>query len=83
MKIALVHPPYWESGLDSSAPPPGLGYIGAVLENNGFDVSIIDPNPLKIPLKNVTRQVADEEPDLIGIDCITATRYEAFDISFH
>jgi hypothetical protein len=47
----LVHPPYWENGLYSSAPPLGLGYIGAVLENNGFDIRIIDPNPLELPLK--------------------------------
>jgi radical SAM superfamily enzyme YgiQ (UPF0313 family) len=77
----LVHPPYWENGLYSSAPPLGLGYIGAVLENNGFDVSIIDPNPLELPLKEVIRQVADEEPELIGIDCGTAYRYEAFELA--
>lgn len=81
MKIVLVHPPYWESFFFSSPSPPlGLGYIGAVLEKSGFDVQIIDSNPLRLTLDGVKNAIKNEKPDIVGIDCGTTYRYEAFDL---
>jgi len=54
-------------------PSLGIGYIAAVLEKNGYDVSIID----KTILQNETKELADEIlsmcPDVVGFYCISET----------
>lgn len=77
MKIVLVHPPHLGSSI---LPPLGLGYIGAVLEKTGFDVKIIDSNPLKLTSDEVKNVVKSEKPDIVGVGCGTTYRYEAFDL---
>ena len=51
-KVLLIYPPATVRGLDpttpSAVPVLGLGYIGAVLENEGFDVRIFDTLALGI-----------------------------------
>ena len=49
MKVLMINPPYFSSKykfIGLVAPPLGIGYIAAVLEQKGFDVEIIDfPSP--------------------------------------
>jgi radical SAM superfamily enzyme YgiQ (UPF0313 family) len=81
MKILLMTPPCWSEWKDNFGPPLGLGYIAAVLEKNGYDVKIIDPNPLKLTIDNLLMQIKKENPTIVGISCISANRFEAFELA--
>lgn len=48
-------------------PPLGLGYIAAVLEQNKFEVKIIDCRPINISLSQLIARLKEEKPQIIGI----------------
>ena len=77
MKIMLVSPTTSEHLNQMSRPPLGLGYIAAVLENNKHQVKIIDMNIKKYDLIN---EINIFNPNIIGVQCITDTRFEVFEI---
>ena len=74
MKILLIQPEVpKESPFGKVLTPPiGLMYIAAVLENNGFDVAILDNNLLELSEQQLSKRIKGENPDLVGIslDCI-------------
>lgn len=76
MKVALVNPPSRQSFeiqsvLGLSAPPLGLAYIGAMLERDGYDVTIIDA-PISCESQfSVIKKLQSMEPDVIGITSTT------------
>lgn len=75
MKVLLVNPappanPL--SGLEK-LPPLGLGYLAAVLENEGVDVKIIDNYLLEKPTSFIRSYVSNYKPNIVGITCTTAT----------
>lgn len=74
MKILLIQPEVpKESPFGKVLTPPiGLMYIAAVLENNGFDVAILDNNLLELSEQQLSKRIKEENPDLVGIslDCI-------------
>ena len=71
MKILLINPPYFDvwRTFDYVLPPLGLAYVAAVLEANGFDVSIVDLNA-----GQNERIITDHHWDIVGITFDT-TRY--------
>lgn len=76
MKVLLTLPPevhkleiYKVTGM--SAPPLGLAYIGAVLENAGHKVKIIDSPTLKISFQDWISEVKSWDPDIVGISMLT------------
>lgn len=81
MKCVLVVPPERkpdknkfnsrELGQEGLFPPLGLGYIGAVLKQNGVDVSIIDSLALCLTQDEVCEKVKEESPNFIGITVLT------------
>ncbi len=78
MKVLLALPPdihhleiYRITGMN--APPLGLAWIAAVLEQNGHKVRIIDTPTLKITMKDFIAEVKSWSPDLIGISLQTPT----------
>ncbi|MCD6428124.1 MAG: cobalamin-dependent protein [Desulfurococcales archaeon] len=78
MKVLLALPPdihhleiYRVTGMN--APPLGLAWIAAVLEQNGHKVKIIDTPTLKVTLKDFIAEVKSWSPDLIGISLQTPT----------
>ena len=75
MKILLINPeepkgsPFGERIL---TPPIGLMYIAAVLEDAGFDVQILDINLLCLSERQLSLEIKQADPDIVGIsiDCI-------------
>ncbi|MHB8062587.1 MAG: hypothetical protein ACYDG2_08140, partial [Ruminiclostridium sp.] len=45
----------------------GIGYIGAVLKRNGFEVKIIDAYLNRYSLKQVIERMGDIDFDVLGI----------------
>lgn len=90
MKILLLNPPAIlprnQKDMDLFYPPLGLMYIAAVLEKNGYDVSIIDAhiegwekinkfdekkNYGGITYDEIKERIENLKPDIVGISCTT------------
>ncbi len=73
-KIALVNSPLIaETYQHPLFPPLGLAYLAAVLEQNNFEVKIIDCPARKIDHEKLRAEIASFEPTLVGIASMTAT----------
>lgn len=74
VKTALVNPPplkgVYRHQLYLSI---GLAYLAAVLEENDYEVTIIDCPASEIDLEKLKTKLASIEPDLIGITSMTPT----------
>ncbi|MFX0126282.1 MAG: cobalamin-dependent protein, partial [Candidatus Hodarchaeota archaeon] len=87
MKILLLVPPtdtktvttkYQLAFLNFTAPPLGLGYIAAVLEENGYtNIQILDSHALAISFETYRRYIKRFNPDYIGIQTLTPNFYDA------
>ena len=97
-KILLVAPPISRPKEISSkvvrialVPPLGLAYIASVLENDGFEVEILDAllegygNEPKIIGDRIRYGLSDDEinkkiiefkPDLVGVSCLISNNYK-------
>jgi radical SAM superfamily enzyme YgiQ (UPF0313 family) len=82
MKITLLNPPLTDKqqsgdlgNVANVILPLGLGYIGAILKKNNFEVEVIDCPALKSGTEETIHKIIETHPDLIGI---TATC-----LSFH
>lgn len=76
MKVLLINPPdtvskYKFIGL--VAPPLGIAYIAAVLEENGIEVKIIDGSALEMSWKELENEISKYAPDIIGVTVLTPT----------
>ncbi len=78
--VLLVVPPYpdlYSSKAiitpEYSAPPLGLAYIGAVLESNGFNVSIYDMHIETAFVEDIIKKYRELKPKIIGISSTTPT----------
>ncbi len=70
MKILLINPPLpWKS---STMHPIGLGYIAAVLENNGYKTRVVDM--FDYEWDEVKACLKKESSDIVGISCLTNAR---------
>jgi anaerobic magnesium-protoporphyrin IX monomethyl ester cyclase len=71
--------------------PLGIAYLGAVLEQAGFEVTLIDAVAAGPPVRvstdrylfgldpnQLARAIANSHPDLVGISCPFTTRYGLF-----
>ena len=73
-KIALVNPPPPRGAfVHYQNPLIGLAYMAAVLEKNGFEVSVVDCPTLNITYEGLKREIVRLEPDMIGITSVTVT----------
>lgn len=78
MKVLLIHSPYMKAfgPYDKVGPisfPMGLGYIAAVLLEEGFKVSLLDPENERIGFEGIRKRIREEAPDIVGISCVTPT----------
>lgn len=62
-------------------PPLGLAYVAAVLEQYGYRVSIIDSSALNLTYKDIVKIVYKEKPGITGIQALTPTVYNAFNVA--
>lgn len=68
MKICFINPP-----ADTKNPilPLGLGYLAAVLEENGYKVLIIDGWAEGLGVREIGKRLRREKPDIIGVTIMT------------
>ncbi len=62
-------------------PALGIGYVSAVLEENGHKVKIMDPNAEELSYKDIISKIKEFQPDLVGITFTTENRFEAFELA--
>jgi len=81
MEVLLVNPPdiksKYKDVLGLTAPPLGLAYIGAVLEENDVKVTILDAPALDMDLQGYRRELARKHVDLLGVQTTTPTIKQA------
>ena len=81
MEVLLVNPPditsKYKDVLGLTAPPLGLAYIGAVLEENDVKVTILDAPALDMNFQSYQRQLANKHVDLLGVQTTTPTIKQA------
>jgi len=83
MRVLLAVPPGVERlelyrVLGIRAPPLGLAWIGAVLEQEGHKVKIVDSPTLGLSEEDFLREVKSFSPDIVGITSITPTILRAY-----
>ena len=80
-RITLVNPPY-PAGSHQHPPfmPLGIGYLGAVLFKNHFEVNVIDCQAQKISHQQFREEIAKYQPDIVGVTCTTLTYKSALKI---
>ncbi len=76
MKIVLVNPPQFTK---YPQPPMGLAVIAAVLEKEGYQVTIVDANALRIEPESLIPYVGDA--DVVGLTAMTPTINTAINIA--
>ena len=77
MKILLVNPSlnrkrlgsYWR--FTTAVPPTGLAYLGAVLEQDGFEVQIYDQHAVYGTNDDLMALIARFQPEVVGFSCLT------------
>ncbi len=81
-KMMLVTPPggyfaeRWSHGV--MMPELGILYLAAVLEKEGFEVSVLPSHVLGMEEADVIGEVEGYKPDLVGVTCTTENRFESF-----
>ena len=92
LRICLITPSFYSDNPDEAlAMPLGIGYLGAVLERDGFEVTLIDGAAsgttthaadgkylVGASPSEIASLVVAAKPDLIGISCPFTTRYRLF-----
>jgi len=78
--ITLVNPPQTSGAPESGFIPLGIGYLAAVLENDGYAVDIIDYQVQKHTKRELESELTQLQPDIIGITSTTLTYKSATEI---
>ena len=76
MKILLIVPPV-EHTTKSNQPPLGLLYISSILEENGFETSVIDSGIMGYDFEKLKQVICKKKPVIVGITATTYSRHEA------
>ncbi len=85
MKVQLFVPPggyfaeRWSQG--HLMPSLGIGYIAALLEQNGVDVEIVPSHVLKLSWDDIRRKVETDKPDVVGVTTTTENRFLSFKLA--
>jgi radical SAM superfamily enzyme YgiQ (UPF0313 family) len=78
MKVLFINPPYFNSKyklIGLVAPPLGIAYMAAVLEENDIDVDIIDAAALEMSWETLESEIRRISPQIIAITALTPTIY--------
>jgi anaerobic magnesium-protoporphyrin IX monomethyl ester cyclase len=78
--ITLVNPPQTTGAPNSGFIPLGIGYLAAVLEEDGYAVDVIDCQVEQHTARELESELARIQPDVIGITSTTLTYKSAIDI---
>ena len=80
MKIALINPNL-ETRIYSPWPPLGILYLGTILKNNGFDVSLLDAASENRNKQNILRWIQRIDPDVVGFTVFTVSFLVSIDLA--
>jgi len=82
MHITLVNPPY-PRGAHQHPPfiPLGIGYLAAVLEENQYEVDVVDCQALKLTYEEFESEINKRQPNIVGITSTTLTYKSALHIA--
>lgn len=77
-RILLVNPP---QNNRYPQPPPGLAMIAAVLEGSEHQVGILDLQTFDLSEKAISKVIAEEAPNIVGITALTPTINSAIGVA--
>lgn len=80
MKISFIQPKLSEGALDMCSnawPPLGILYCATVLENEGFEVSVLDQAAKGFTTTQAVSWVKREDPDILGLSVLGTSSKEA------
>ena len=81
-RVTLVNPPYpINPHVHMPFPQLGLGYLAAVLEENQYEVDVIDCQALYINYDEFKREISKRQPDIVGLTSITLTYKSALHLA--
>jgi anaerobic magnesium-protoporphyrin IX monomethyl ester cyclase len=82
VNVTLVNPPYPKRAHQHpSLIPLGIGYLGAVLEKNGYSVNVVECQALKLTFSDFEREIAKRQPKIVGITSTTLTYKSALKVA--
>jgi radical SAM superfamily enzyme YgiQ (UPF0313 family) len=72
LKVTLINPPY-PPNVHSHPPfiPLGIAYLGAIAEQEGHEVNVIDCQAEKLTYNAFRERISKETPDVIGVTATT------------
>ncbi|WP_299525311.1 B12-binding domain-containing radical SAM protein [uncultured Methanobrevibacter sp.] len=76
MKVLFINPPQTASKykfMGVIAPPLGIAYMAAVLQENNIDVEILDASAEDMNFKEVKDELIIRKPDLVALTALTPT----------
>ncbi len=80
MRIVLIHPNYHSGGAEIAGnwPPAWAAYLTGALKSAGYtDVRFIDAMTNNLTDEQLSAQLAEAKPDIVGATCITPSIYKA------
>lgn len=78
MKVVLVRPNYQSHII---TPPLGLGYLASYLKRAGIATTLLDGLRDNLKAKVLLKRILSENPQAVGITCLTAYYNEAVELS--
>jgi anaerobic magnesium-protoporphyrin IX monomethyl ester cyclase len=78
--VALVNPPYPPEAAQSIFLPLGIGYLAAVLEQEGYKVDVVDCQITRPDKQALEEKFRSLNPDIIGVTSATVTYLPALDV---
>jgi len=80
--VTLVNPPYPTQPYQHVPfPPLGLGYLAAVLEENQYEVDVIDCQASRLTYEDFRRELTKRQPNIVGITSTTRLYKSALQIA--
>lgn len=61
--------------------PMSIGYLGAVLERDGYEIALIDQIAQQLSNEDLIREIEEARPDVIGLSVLTASASNVVEIS--
>jgi len=80
MKVTFINPPQTNSKykfIGVVAPPLGISYMAAVLEEKGYEVNIIDASALEMTWEDLEEELEGQSPQVVAITALTPTIEQA------
>jgi anaerobic magnesium-protoporphyrin IX monomethyl ester cyclase len=78
--VTLVNPPYPRGAPQSLFIPLGIGYLAAVLEENQYEVNVLDCQIFRPTQQQLEAQLSRSNADIVGVTTSTLTYWPAVEV---